>query len=99
MSEPAKAPEKTPLDYKKIAHDYYATAIELLTTRLRYAPEEFEGVHQLIAFLRQNKDSILADIHKEEPPLPKQAQPSNVYDMDLTHVKGEEAGVSSVESE
>lgn len=89
MSENAKAPERTPLDFKKLAHDYYATAIELLTNRIRYAPEEFEGVHQTLAFLRQNKDAILADIHKEEPPQPKEAKENNVYDMDLTHLKPE----------
>jgi len=87
MSENAKAPERTPLDFKKLAHDYYATAIELLTNRIRYAPEEFEGVHQTLAFLRQNKDAILADIHKEEPPPPAQPKENNVYDMDLSHVK------------
>lgn len=85
MSENAKAPERTPLDFKKLAHDYYATAIELLTNRVRYAPEEFEGVHQTLNFLRQNKDAILADIHKEEPPAPP--QPKENYDMDLTHLK------------
>lgn len=86
MSENAKAPELTPLDYKKLAHDYYATAIELLTTRIRYAPEEFEGIHQTLAFLRQNKDAILADIHKEEPPK-QEAKESKVLEMDLTHLK------------
>ncbi len=92
MSEKAKAPEKTPLDYKKIAHDYYATAIELITTRIRYAPEEFEGVHQTLAFLRQNKDAILADIQREEPPQPKESKENKVYDMDLTHLKNEKVG-------
>ena len=78
--------DKTPLDYKKIAHDYYATAVEVLTTRIRYLPEEFEAIHQLITFLKQCKSEILADIHKEEPPVIEE-KATNVYDMDLKHVK------------
>jgi len=77
------------LKHKKSAHDYYATAVQVLTTRVQFYFEEFEGIHQVVGFLNGIKAQILKEIELVEPPKPK-AKPE-AYHMDLSHVKGEEA--------
>ncbi len=76
------------LKQKKAAHDYIATAIQVLTTRVQFYAEEFEGMHQTISFLKNMRQQIQDDIEKIEPPKPK--DPSKPFSMDLTHVKGQE---------
>lgn len=75
------------LAQKKAAHDYVATAVQVLTTRVQFYAEEFEGIHQSIQFLRNFRDQIKREIEVIEPPAPKENAKPLV--MDLTHVKGE----------
>ena len=79
--------EQKNLESLKSAHDYYATAIEVLTTRVKWYFEDFEGAHQTIAFLRSCRDQIKTDIEKVEPPVFK--EPAAPLVMDLTHVRPE----------
>jgi len=74
---------------KKAAHDYVATAIEILTTRVRYYHEEFEGTHQTVQFLKNFRAQIEADITKLEPKKEEEPKVAAPYNMDLSHVKGE----------
>lgn len=76
------------LKQKKAAHDYIATAVQILTTRVQYLHEEFEGVHTTVQFLRNMRDQITKDIEKIEPPKAKEAKAP--YNMDLSHVKASE---------
>lgn len=88
MSEKSKKVDQSELlKQQKAAHDYIATAVQILTTRVQYYAEEFEGTHQTIQFLRNMLAQIKADIEKIEPPKPQDQ--SKPYSMDLTHVKGE----------
>ena len=75
------------LKQKKAAHDYIATAVQVLTTRVQFYAEEFEGIHQTVHFLRNFRDQIKKEIEVIEPPAPK--EPTKPYDMDLTHVTAE----------
>jgi hypothetical protein len=74
------------LDTLKQAHDYYATAVQLLTQRCKYFHEEFQGVSNTVGFLKQLQAQVLTAIHKIEPPAEKVKEN---YEMDLSHVKGE----------
>lgn len=76
------------LKAKKEAHDYVATAVQIMTTRTQFFYEEFEGVHQSVQFLRSFRDQILNEIHEIEPPIEPEVQ--KPYAMDLTHVKAAE---------
>ncbi|WP_413581088.1 hypothetical protein [Bdellovibrio sp. HCB288] len=83
-------PKLTPADslnQKKATHDYLASAIQILTTRVQFFHEEFEGVYTLVNFLRNFKAQVLAEIHEIEPP--KEGEVQKPYLMDLSHVKGE----------
>lgn len=77
------------LKHKKIAHDYYASAIQVLTTRVQFFHEEFEGIFQTVQFLRNIRDQIKKEIEEIEPPTKKTEEKAKPYVMDLTHVKGE----------
>lgn len=77
------------LKQKKAAHDFIATGIQVLTTRVQYYHEEFEGIHQTVSFLRNMRDQIKKDIEQIEPPQEKEQ--TKPYVMDLTHVKTEKA--------
>lgn len=74
------------LDALKKSHDYYATAIQLLTTRVQYFHEEFQGVANVVQFLTHFRDTLKAEIEQIEPP---KKEEKKTFDMDLTHVKPE----------
>lgn len=74
------------LKAKKEAHDYVATAVQVLTTRTQFFYEEFEGVHQSVQFLRSFRDQILKEIHEIEPPVVSEDVEKKPYIMDLSHV-------------
>lgn len=82
--------KETVLKAKKEAHDYVATAVQVMTTRVQFFYEEFEGVHQSVQFLRSFRDQIAKEIHELEPPTQAEAEPAKPYLMDLTHVKPSE---------
>lgn len=73
------------LDSLKKSHDYYATAIQLLTTRIQYYHEEFQGVANTIQFLTHFRDTLRKEIELIEPP----KKDKQSFEMDLTHVKPE----------
>lgn len=81
-----KTQQKTELDALKQAHDYYATAIQILTQRVKYFHEEFHSVMNTVAFFKHLQQETLNAIYKIEPPA---KQDKKVLEMDLTHVKGE----------
>jgi hypothetical protein len=89
MSDPKKPEltedQKKRLMHLKLAHDYYATAIELIEIRCTFRVEEFQGVANTVAFLRNLLGQCKADIYELEPPVEK--APEKPYNMDLTHVK------------
>lgn len=88
MSEKSKKVDQSELlKQKKAAHDYIATAVQILTTRVQFYAEEFEGIHQTVSFLKNMLAQIRTDIEKIEPP--KAKDPAKPYSMDLTHVKAE----------
>jgi len=89
MSEQATVSQEEILKQKKSAHDYIATAVQVLTTRVQFYAEEFEGMHMTIQFLRNMRDQIRKDIELIEPP--KEEPKAEPYKMDLTHVKPSEA--------
>lgn len=86
---PQELSQEDILKQKKIAHDYVATAVQVLTTRVQFYAEEFDGVSQSIQFLRNLRDSIRKEIELIEPPTQK--EDAKVYNMDLTHVANEKA--------
>jgi hypothetical protein len=75
------------LKQSKIAHDYFATAIQTLTTRVQYYHEEFEAANGTIFFLRNMRDQILKDIERIEPP--KAKEPAKPYVMDIPDAPAE----------
>lgn len=75
------------LRQKKAAHDYVATAVQVLTTRVQFYAEEFEGIHQTVQFLRNFRDQIKKEIEVIEPPKP--VEPAKPFEMDLSHVTAE----------
>jgi len=86
MSEAAQEVSKEEiLKQKKAAHDYIATAVQVLTTRVKFFHEEFSGVFETVQFLRNMRDQIKKDIELIEPP--KEEEPKAPYNMDLTHLK------------
>ena len=78
------ATEAEQLETMKKSHDYFATAIQTLSTRVTYYHEEFQGVSNTIHFLSQLRDQLKSDIEKIEPPKPVEAKP---LDMDLSYIK------------
>lgn len=84
--------KKTELDALKEAADYYATAIMLLNTRIRYAPEEFQGVSNTIGFITSLREQVVTQIEKIEP---KKEEKQAPLEMDLTHVTAEKPKVSA----
>lgn len=88
MSDNSKSPDKAELlKQQKAAHDYIATAIQILTTRVQFYVEEFEGTHQSVQFLRNMLAQIKADIEKIEPSKPEEKAKTKPYEMDLSHVQ------------
>lgn len=86
MSEATKPSQDEVLKQKKNAHDYIATAVQVLTTRVKFFHEEFEGIFQTVQFLRNMRDQIRKDIELIEPPK-VESEPAKPYEMDLTHLK------------
>lgn len=76
--------EKTQLETMKSSHDYFSTAVQILTTRVQFYAEEFQGVSNTINFLSTLRDTLKADIEKIEP---KQEAKTEPLEMDLTHLK------------
>jgi hypothetical protein len=74
------------LKFLKEAHDLVASAVQVLTTRVQYYHEEFEGMTKVVGFLRTTRDEYRKEIELIEPPAPKEAPKAHV--MDLTHIKG-----------
>ncbi len=87
MSEQQTSAHDDVLAQKKAAHDYLATAIQVLTTRVQYYHEEFVGMHSTIIFLRGMRDQMVKDIEAIEPR--KEEPQSKPSIMDLTHIKAE----------
>lgn len=83
------------LNALKQSHDLFATAIQVLTTRVQYFHEEFEGIDKTVQFLRVLRDQTKTDIEKIEPPKPEEAKAP--YDMDLSHVKNEKQNLEVVQ--
>ena len=75
------------LNSMKQMHDYYITAIMLLKERFQFRFEEFQMIHEMIAYFEHQVKTILAEIHKIEPP--KEQEKKAPLVMDLTHVKPE----------
>lgn len=82
--------EKTELEALKGAADYYGTVIMILTTRVSYYHEEFEGITNTVNFIKQLRAQVVAAIEKIEPPQVKKEEP---LEMDLTHVTAEKSQV------
>lgn len=74
------------LDGLKKAHDYFATAVSLLTTRVQFYHEEFQGASNVVQFLSTLRDDAKAKVEQLEP---KQEEPKAAFNMDLTHIKPE----------
>lgn len=89
MSDNSKSPDKAELlKQQKAAHDYITTAIQILTTRVQFYVEEFEGTHQSVQFLRNMLAQIRADIEKIEPSKQEEKKAkTKPYEMDLRHVQ------------
>lgn len=77
------------LQTKKQAHDFVATAVHLLSTRVQFFHEEFHGANNTIEFLKSMVAQMRKDIEQIEPPVKEEAKP---YNMDLTHVKADANG-------
>lgn len=76
--------QKSQLDTLKSSHDYFASAVQVLSTRVQFYAEEFQGVANTINFLAALRDKVKADIEKIEPKVELKSVP---LDMDLTHLK------------
>lgn len=87
MSEESKPAQQDNLNNLKVAHDYYATAIQTLTTRVQYYHEEFEAANSVVFFLRSLRDQMKAEIEKIEPPVAK--EPSKPYIVDVPNAQPE----------
>lgn len=83
------------LNALKQSHDLFATAIQVLTTRVQYFHEEFEGIQKVVSFLRVLRQQTQNDIEKIEPPKPE--EPKAPYEMDLSHVKNEKTPLEVVQ--
>ena len=77
---------KNELEQLKNAHDYFATAVNLITTRTQYYHEEFQAVSNVVQFITVLRDDAKKKIEEIEPPVKTESKP---YDMDLTHIKPE----------
>jgi hypothetical protein len=77
---------KDNLEQLKKAHDYFATAVQILSTRCQFYHEEFQGIANTVQFLSHLRDDAKNKIEEVEPPT-KEAKKS--FEMDLTHVKPE----------
>jgi hypothetical protein len=75
---------KNELEQLKKAHDYFATAVNLITTRTQYYHEEFQAVSNVVQFITVLRDDAKKKIEEIEPPTKVEATP---YNMDLTHIK------------
>lgn len=89
MSAAVESSQEDVLKQKKAAHDYIASAVQVLTTRVQFYHEEFDGIFQTVQFLRNMRDQIRKDIELIEPP--KEEQKAKPYEMDLTHIKAQDA--------
>ena len=65
--------EKQLSDLKKI-HDYHATTIHILRTRIQFYYEEFPGILELTAFLEQMCKELKAKIEELEPKVEPKAE-------------------------
>jgi hypothetical protein len=83
---------KNELEQLKNAHDYFATAVNLITTRTKYYHEEFQAVSNVVQFITVLRDDAKKKIEEIEPPVVKTKE---TYNMDLSHVKGEKPEVTT----
>ena len=83
--------KNTELEALKAAADYYGTAIQILNTRVAFYREEFRGVDNTIGFFEKLREQVVASIEKIEPKVEK---PKEVLDMDLTHIKAQDAVIA-----
>lgn len=84
--------KRTELDALKEAADYYGTALMLITTRISYYPEEFQGISNTIQFITNLRAQVVSSIEKIEPKKTEKAAP---LEMDLTHVTAEKPAVTA----
>lgn len=84
--------KQTELDALKGAADYYGTALMIMTTRVSYYPEEFQGIQNTIGFFTQLRNQVVAQIETIEPKKTEKAAP---LEMDLTHVTGDKPTVTA----
>jgi geranylgeranyl pyrophosphate synthase len=77
---------KENLEQLKNAHDYFATAVQVLSTRCQFFHEEFQGIANTVQFLSHLRDDAKKKIEEIEPP---KAEAKKNFEMDLTHVKPE----------
>lgn len=88
MSAQEKTMPKSELDSLKSSYDYFASAVQVLSTRVQFYAEEFQGVANTINFLSTLRDQVKTKIEEIEPPV--KAEKAQALDMDLTHLKVEE---------
>lgn len=69
------------LDALKQSHDYFATAIHVLRTRVQFFYEEFEGIQKTVSFLEANRANLAKMIDEIEPPKPQ--EPKKPYIMEV----------------
>jgi hypothetical protein len=55
------------IDELKKVHDYYASTLQILRTRIQFYFEEFAGVQELNAFYSKLLQDIRSDIEALEP--------------------------------
>lgn len=59
--------QKTELEQLKLAHDYYVTALQILTQRTQFYAEEFEAVGNLVKFFQTMAKELKSKIEAIEP--------------------------------
>ena len=61
------AEESTELERLKKAHDLYVTTFQILTHRVQFYAEEFDGVKELIDFHKRMAHDLRSKIEALEP--------------------------------
>lgn len=75
----------------KQAHDYFATAIHVMRTRVQWYFEEFDGVSHMVNFLETHRASTQKLIEEIEPPKPKEPQKPFEIEVPITEKMVEDA--------
>ena len=83
--------KNTELEALKAAADYYGTVVQVLSTRGAFYAEEFQGISNTIGFISKLREQVVVSIEKIEPKVEK---PKEVLDMDLTHIKAQDAVIA-----